>query len=70
MYFRSHQNSGNGVQNELSSFYFTSSYAYILPPLSPFGLLMSKEGRKGKGTMGSPTFPFPSMSLLSVYVVG
>lgn len=43
-------------------FYFTSCHAHILPTLSIRHLRLSKEGWKGKGTMGYPIFPFPSIT--------
>ena len=38
----------------------------ILATLSTFGLLMGKEGWKGKGAVGCPIFPFASISSFSV----
>lgn len=39
---------------------------YLLAALSTSGLLMSKEGWKGKGAIVCPIFPFASRSSFSV----
>lgn len=49
----SYRNSGNTVQGELC-FYFSSWYVFIL--LTLYLRLMSKEGLKGKGTVGCLNF--------------
>ena len=46
--FCSYQQSGNAAEYQLSGFYFTSQYMYLLPTLSSFNLEVSKGGLRGR----------------------
>lgn len=55
--FCSYQNRGNAIQDELSCFNFFPWYVHVVPMLSTFSLLMSKETARRKWVLVVPSFP-------------